>query len=99
MLVNLDELKVRYRDEEVDADQFGVFVELDAFTLIRELLRTRELLEAEVYELRMRINDLTPVSDDVPYPWPAYDMPGETFYIEKLIQTLYKGIFDEEIDR
>jgi hypothetical protein len=99
MLANLDELKVRYRNEEVDVDQFGVFVEIEAFALIRELLRTRGLLEAEVYELRKKINGLTTVGEDVPYPWPAHDIPGDTFYIGKLILTLYKGIFDEEIDR
>jgi len=94
MIVDLDYLKERYRDEEIDAESYGVFIEMEAFALIRELVAALEKAQAEILKLRMEINDLTkggPV-----YPYPAYDIPGESFYITELIAHLYKNIFAEE---
>jgi hypothetical protein len=96
MMINLDELNIEYRDEMMDSEAYGVYVQLECFILIRELIKACEELQAEVYELREMVNDFTPANEDIPYPEPAHDMPGSSCFINKLIHTLYKGIFDED---
>jgi hypothetical protein len=96
MMINLDELRIEYREEMVDAEAYGVYVQLECFILIRELIKACEELQAEVYELREMVNGLTPPDEDIPYPEPAYDMPGSSCFVNQLIRTLYEGIFDED---
>jgi hypothetical protein len=100
-MINLDELDVDYRnnggrDEVMDDEAYGVYVHLECFALIRELINARKELQDEVYGLRNEVNDLTSFDEDLPYPEPARDMPGNSFYIKELIRTLYEGIFDED---
>jgi hypothetical protein len=100
MIVNLDELKDRYRPEEVDTDSYGVYIELEAFALIRELLGAVNRLQEEVYSLREHVNLLSLMrEEEPPYPEPAYNMPGDAFYVNCLINDLYEKIFDETNDR
>jgi hypothetical protein len=96
MMINLDELNIEYRNEMVDSEAYGVYVQLECFILIRELIKACEELQAEVYELRGMVNGFTPSDEDIPYPEPACDMPGGSCFINQLIRTLYKAIFDED---
>jgi hypothetical protein len=101
MMINLDELNVDYRnnggrDEVMDNEQYGVYVQLECFALIRELINACKELRTEVYELRYEVNDLALSDGKIPYPEPARDMPGNSVYVNELIRTLYEGIFDEE---
>jgi hypothetical protein len=101
MMIDLDELNVDYkdngdRDEVMDHEQYGVCVQIECFALIRELINVHKELRAKVYELRNEVNELTSTDENVPYPVPAHDIPGNSFYINELIRTLYEGIFDED---
>jgi hypothetical protein len=101
MMINLDELNVDYRnngsrDEVMDNEQYGVYVQIECFALIRELLNACKELRTEVYELRNEVNALTSFDENIPYPEPARDMPGNSVYISELISSLYEGIFDED---
>lgn len=103
MMINIDNLGVDYRrnggrDEVMDDEQYGVLIHLECFILIRELIKACEKLQAEVYELRNEVNYLTPFDEKIPYPEPAYDMPGSSCFVNELIRTLYKGIFDEDTE-
>jgi hypothetical protein len=72
---------------------------MEAFALIRELLGAVNRLQEEVYNLRKHINLLSSAEEEPPYPEPAYDMPGDEFYVNCLINDLYEKIFDETTDR
>jgi hypothetical protein len=101
MMIDLDDLNIDYqnnkdRDAVMDNEQYGVYVSLECFALIRELINVCNELRAKVHELRNEVNDLTPDDENVPYPVPMHDIPGNSFYITKLIRMLYEGIFDEE---
>jgi hypothetical protein len=97
MIVNLDYLKERYRSEQADTESYGVYIEMEAFTLIRELIKAIEETQNEIVSLRRQVNDLT--QGEPVYPYPAHDIPGQSFYITELIAYLYKLIFKEELDR
>ena len=97
MVINLDYLKENYRPEEVDVEEYGVFIEMEAFVLIRELLGVANKLRAEVIDLRNEVNGLTPAGAEKPYPYPASDIPEFSFFISRLISRLYKYIFGEYI--
>ena len=94
MIVDLDYLKKRYRDSEIDTESYGVHIEMEAFALIRELMNALEKAQEEIYNLRKEVNELTP--GEPVYPYPAYDIPGESFYLTELIAHLYKLIFSED---
>jgi len=96
MIVNLDNLKERYRDNKTDTESWGVIIEMETFALIRELIKALGKTEAEIVDLRKQVNALTP--GEAPYPYPAYDIPGESFYITELIAHLYECIFAEQPD-
>lgn len=96
MYINLDEMKEKYRPEEVDVESYGVYIEMEAFILIRELLNVSRELQLEVYDLREEVNELYPF-DDRPYPFPADDIAEFSFFITCMISSLYEKIFDEDI--
>jgi hypothetical protein len=101
MIINLDELEVDYRnnggrDETIDDEQYGVLINIECFLLIRELINAHKKLRTEINELRNEVNELAPCGEELPYPQTVYDMPGTSYYVNELIRTLYKGIFDED---
>jgi hypothetical protein len=101
MLMNIDRFAERYRRDE-DPCAFSVMIEMDAFALIRELLGVIGKLEDAVIRLREEVNDIAidaQITEDIPYPFPASDVPTDAFYVSELIRSLYNDIFSEDIDR
>jgi hypothetical protein len=105
MMIDIDELGVDYRrnngtDEVLDNEQYGLLIQIECFLLIRELLRVRENLLEEIFDLRNEVNELAYANGErtYPYPDPGDHLPGNSFYLCELIRTLYEGIFSEDLD-
>jgi hypothetical protein len=93
MTVNLDDLEERFRNDETDTESYGVYIEMEAFALIRELLAASGKTRDMIVKLRGEVNALAP--DGPVYPCPARDGPGGSFYVTELIRDLYERIFSE----
>jgi hypothetical protein len=73
-------------------------VESDSFVLIRELLSFALAVRDDVYSLRKEVNEYAARAGvEVPYPYPAEELPHTSLYTSQLVKELYEALFADEL--
>jgi hypothetical protein len=98
MLIDIHEICPDISFGEDDVYSMCTSIENDSFALIRELLSFAVSTRDEVYSLRKEVNEYAVNAGvEIPYPYPAEDLPHTTMYTSQLVKELYEALFAEEL--